>query len=97
MSVAEFKTSSWSSKFWKLRAIFRAMKFAWKYPRHVQVSISETEDGQYQMNANFSGINERGFMHVLKNLGDEVRNMENTEKAFKDILTNSDNGNNEQV
>lgn len=97
MSVTEFKTAAWSSRFWKIKAIFRAAWFAYKYPRHVQISIDLSQEGEYMMNANYSGVNEKGFMRVLTILGDEAKSMERTEQAFKDILTNSDNDNNEQV
>lgn len=83
--LTQFKTNHWKSRFWKVKAIFRAMRFAYRNPRHVQIAVS-LEDGEFTMHSNYSGLNEHGHMRVLKEVGEEVEMMQVTEKKFKNMM-----------
>jgi hypothetical protein len=86
MELTEFKTRYFKSRFWRIKAVFRAMIFAYRNPRHVQVSIEETKAHEFSMKANYAGINERGFLRVLNELGNEAYFMDKTENEFKKML-----------
>lgn len=86
MIITKFKNSAWHSPFWKIKGVINAMIFAWKHPRHVQVSVFKTSEDEFLMQANYCGISERGFLKVMSAIGKDSEKMSETENAFKNIL-----------
>lgn len=86
MQLKSFKSNAWKSRLWKIKGIINAAVFAYKHPRHVQVSIENTQVDEFELKANYAGINEEGFLRVIEELVRESYNMQAIQQEYKNML-----------
>lgn len=88
--IVEYRNDSKKTVFWKLIGVLKAAYFAWKYPRHVMITIKNEKKMHYDVRSRYNGMTEDGYELMVMDYAYHIQEMRNTSESLKDIL-NTDN------